>query len=520
MRTFVEVPFYLINGVDTYNPPLSGAELKFSRLKNFQPRRNRLSTVNGFEPQSTLNATGGILAIGSYTEPIEQISSLYAFSKTSVYVYNFLSNTFTAAPIYTDFNNDDERYVLIPWYDKLYATKLNSDTISLSAGAATVYSSIPAGRYGVCSNSHLMFANISTPGGKFPSRVQWSDLYNPTNFVIDTDSEADYFDLEESDGECTGLSYQRGNTLVYSRSNIWIASYSNGKYNFDVLYSGIGNVYHHAQVRVKEIDFFIGEDGIYTVDGLQLKSVGDPIWAFFSGDVANDWTLPVVGTVDAAHYEVFWTYTNKSGTKWQIVYNFKEDKWSDRDPQGEVCRYRFTKPVRGFQTIDSFSTMIDGGADSVKIIDGSWQFTTFFGKEFIGCEDGNVYQTSTTKFQKADETSLVSEFETFDMFFDKAEHVKEFNKLVLQFARTGSPTLRIATCVRQYLSDPVVWSDWLNVASDIDSATSFYSTTLFVGKFIRFKLQVTNTDENHLKELYLLSLFVQNVEQTDEVEEE
>lgn len=518
MRTFTEVPYYLTNGVDTYNPPISGTELKFQRLRNFQPRRNRLATVNGFALQSTLNASGGIVAIGSYTEPIGLFSSVYAFSPTSVYAYDFQNNQFSASPFYTSFVNDAERYVLIPWYDKLIASKLGSKTVALSAATAQVYSSIPAGRYGICSNSHLMFANISTPGGRFPSRVQWSDLYAPFNFTIDIDTEADYFDLEESDGECTGLSYQRGNSLIYSRSNVWIASYSNGKYRFDVLYSGIGNVYHHAQVRVKEIDFFIGEDGIYIIDGLQLKSVGDPIWEFFSNDVYNDLTLPVVGTVDSTNHEVFWTYTNTQGNKWQIVYNYKQDCWSDRDPQNELCRYKFVKPVRGFKTIDSFSTHIDGGADSARIIDGDWQYTTFSGREFIGCSDGNVYQTDKTKFQKADGTALVSMFETFDIFFDKTDHVKEFNKLILQYARSGAAGIRIAVCSRSFLSEDVVWSSWLNITSDLDASNSFFSTSLFVGKFIRLKLEITNTNANYAKELYLISAFVQNISQEDDVE--
>lgn len=520
MRSFIELPAYLNTGVDTYNPPLTGTDFKFCRLKNLQPRRNRLATLNGLSLSSSIGATGGILAIGYYTEPTNLFSTIYAFSPTSVYSYDFAIPGFSSTPIYSGFANDTERYVLIPWYDKVFATKLGNTTCSLSGGTVTPYPTLPAGRYGVCANSHMMFANISTPGGKYPSRIQWSDLYNPTNFTIDTDSEADYFDLEESDGECTGLSYQRGNVLAYSREQVWLGTYASGKFTFQPLYNGIGNVYHYANVRVKEIDFFISEDGIYLIDGLQLKSVGDPIWKFFEDDVVNDLNSPVVGAVDSKNYEVFWTYTNKLGAKWQIVYNYKEDKWSDRDPQNELCRCRFKKPIRGFMTIDSFSTMIDGGVDSARIIDGSWQFYQFSGKEFIGVSDGNVYSIDETKYVKADNSSIVSEFETFDMFFDKADHVKEINKKLLQFAKTNTVNMKLAVAVREYLSEDLVWSAYRDVDTTVSDSTSFFIHDLGVGKFIRFKVQITNSTVGCVKELFLASLFVQRVEQNDGVEEQ
>lgn len=519
MRRFQELPAYLTNGVDTYNPPLTGADFKFCRLKNLQPRRNRLATLNGLSLVSSIGATGGIKAIGSYTEPTNLFSSVYALSSTSVYLYDFAVSGFSTSPIYTSFKADSERYVLIPWYDKLFVTKLDNTTCSLSAGSITTYPTLPAGRYGVCANSHMMFANISTPSGKYPSRIQWSDLYNPTNFTIDTDSEADYFDLEEADGECTGLSYQRGNVIAYSREQIWQGSYSSGKFTFQPLYSGIGNVYHYANVRVKEIDFFIADDGIYLLDGLQLKSIGDPIWNFFQNDIVNDLNTPVVGAVDSKNYEVFWTYTNTLSAQWQIVYNYKEDKWSDRDPQGELCRCRFKKPVRGYKTIDSFSTMIDGGVDSARIIDGSWQFYQFSGKEFIGVSDGNVYSIDETKYVKADNSSIVSEFETFDMFFDKADHVKEINKKLLQFTKSNAVSMKLAVAVRETLSETLTWSTYRDISTEVGDSTCFFISDLGVGKFVRFKVQITNSTAGCVKELFLASLFVQNIETNDEVDE-
>ena len=524
MRKHVELPYPLGAGVDTYNPPYVNTDVRFLRLHNVQPRRNRLFTARGLDTIQELEATGGIVAFASYTEPTSLYSSLYALSPTSVFSFDFQSTEFNAAPIYTNFANDHERYVIVPWYDRVYVSKLNSGTVKLQGNVATLITGIPAGRYGLCSNSHLMFANISTPSGNYPNRVQWSDLYEPEDFIIDTDSQADFFDTEQADGECTGLSYQRGSNVLYVREAIWIGQFNSatGKYKFEPLYTGIGNLYHHAVVRVKELDFFISKDGIYALDGLQLRTVGDAIWEFFKNDITTDLTKPVYGTYDANNHEVFWTYLNKSSVYSQIVYNYKEEKWSTRGTRGELTRLQLDTPVRGYTVIDSYSDLIDSSFGSTHLIDGDWQYTSYAERELIGGTDGNIYKISSTNFAEVDETPIGCVIETTDFVFAKVEHTKEFHKAILQHTKVGTPVINLEIAVRNNLSQTLTWSTPVSVDNIVGNGVSFFFRNLGAGKFIRFRLTITNTTvdsvANAVDELYLLSLIMVSMTEDDDVD--
>lgn len=395
-----ELPYVVNLGVDTYSPALSAKDLKFCRLSNIQPRLNRLITANGLHAlqelagasSSSSGSTSSIqvLAFASYTHPTSLYSGLYAITNTSVYAFDFTTSEFGATPIFTGFPDNTDQYSVVPWFDCVYVTKLGL-TVKLAALTATIVTTMPSARYAMASSGHMMMANIRSPSGKLPNTIINSDLYLPERFVIDTDSEADYFEMEASDGEITGLSYQRGNNLIYTRKSIWLATYRNGKYTYDPLFSGIGNVYHGAQVRVKEVDMFIGDDGIYVIDGLQLRSIGDPIWTFFKSEVfVTSLASYVTGRVDQNNFEVSWTYPRENKAPWSIVYNYKEDKWSDRDPQDISASVHFDAPLRGFAVINSFSDVINSGAISANMIDGEWQYTTYGLKDLYGTLGGVI----------------------------------------------------------------------------------------------------------------------------------
>ena len=500
-----ELPYVVNVGVDTYSPPISAKEFKARSLKNLQPRLNRLIAATGLTELQTI-AGQQIMAYASYTHPTSLYSGLYAITRTRVYVFDFATLLFRTTPIYSGFTDNGDGYAVVPWFDCVYVTKLGV-TVKLAADVVTVMTTMPSARYAMASAGHMLMANISTPGGEFPNTVINSDLYLPERFVIDTNSEADFFEMESPDGELTGLSYQRGNNLIYTRNSIWIATYSNGLYKFDPLYTGIGNSYHGAQVRVKEIDMFISDDGIYVIDGLQLRSIGDPIWSFFSNDIAVTSLFDYVrGRVDAKNFEVSWTYPRAGGALWSIVYNYKEDKWSDRDPQDILTGIRFAVPLRGFRTIDSFSDIIDSGTISSYIIDGAWQYTTYSIRDLFGTTTG-VIGTAQGSAEEVSEAPIVVELESFDLYYEETDEVKEISKIVIQFKELGTAPVQLQVATRHTQSEDLVWSAPVALTRE-NNETAFYFRNLGVGKFIRFKFTCSNTAENALQELYTISPFL------------
>ena len=500
-----ELPYVVNVGVDTYSPPMSSKDFKALRLKNLHPRLNRLIVMSGLTTLQTLTGQS-VLAFASYTHPTSLYSALYAITKTSVYVFDFSTLLFNTTPIFSAFTNNLDSYSVVPWFDCVYVTKLGT-TIKLAASVATVMAEMPSARYALASADHMMMANVKSPGGDFPNTIINSDLYLPERFVIDTDSEADYFEMEVSDGEVTGLSYQRGNNLIYTRISIWIATYSNGKYKYEPLFTGIGNVYHGAQVRVKEVDMFIADDGIYAIDGLQLRSIGDTIWEFFKNDIVVTSLFDQVrALVNPSKFEVSWTYPRADSSLWSIVYNYKEDKWSDRDPQDILTSIRFSVPLRGFQTIDAQSSIINTGTISSYMIDGAWQYTTYSVKDLFGTSTGLIgYDNGST--QENDGSTIMAELESFDLYFEETNEIKEVAKLVVQFKELGTAPLQLQVASRHNISEALTWSAPISLTRT-PRETAFYFRSLGVGKFLRFKLSCSNTATNALLELYTLSPFL------------
>ena len=127
--------FKLTEGIDAYNPELVAEELTFFYLNNLEPRLGRLMTTRGyatFQAFVSLGTSMSFVGFAYYQLSNRRFVNLYAFTKTSVYWFDFENNQFLTTAIYTGFNNSDQPYVFIPWYDALYVTKLGSSILNSS----------------------------------------------------------------------------------------------------------------------------------------------------------------------------------------------------------------------------------------------------------------------------------------------------------------------------------------------------------------------------------------------------
>lgn len=522
-----ESVFKLGIGVDTYNPDIAdGLSLKFKRLKNVQPERGRLQTPGGLSLLQTItDEAKTIRGFGFYTVPTSQFTSLYALSDSSIYGFNFATSLFSVTPLYSSFPDTTEAFAKTPWLDALYVTKRFGSLLKVQNNVVTTISDAPAGRYMIISDSHLMLANLTQGSTEYPVRIRWSDLYAPESFAVSPSSEADFFELSPDDGEVTALSYQRGITLAYTRDKIWTGRYfpssdgsSPGRYKFEVLFPGVGNIYHEAQIRVKEVEFFIGPDNFYKLDGFQLSEVGDEIWDFFQATVADsNFQDPVIAVRDADSDSVSWVYDHKDGYKWSVVYNYKENKWSDRDPQEIVSSVSLQFPVRGYLSYDDLDISYDDIDDTYPpapaTYSGNWQFLSTAVRTLFGGSDGRVFvPSSPSSYVKHDDSSFSCEMETFEFDFEELQKIKEVNKLKLVFScrdgdilSTSDLVLRVGT--RKHRVDPVVWSEPVAIIDQLAGETVFHFRKDGVGKLLRFKLSWTNNTVFAITELVKLSLF-------------
>lgn len=494
---------YALNaGVDTYNPPIVGTALQFVNLLDLEPRLNRLFTSRGFSQFQDLSDP--ILGFGHYSLSNYRFSNFYAFSKTSIYRFDFSAEEFDETPIYSGFPSTNDPYVVLPWYNCLYVTKPGAKYVKVAAKTATEVADAPSARYGIIANSHAYLGNISDQSSRNFLQLRWSDLDAPESFDYDPEqSEADFFDLEPPSFEITGISYQRGSPLAYTESVIWIGQYDGfpGSFSHRPLFPGLGSIFHNSVVSFKEIDYFIGPDNIYRLNGFQVESIGDQIWERFINDVKIESTTIVPGYINARKDQVFWVYKRNDDSFHSIVYNYKENKWSERDPQ-QLTAWIDTPRVifRGFDVIDDISDTINDVDDLIDDPNAGYPLVL---PQLAGA--GGVVAEPDGQYLKLDGTAFEHTFETFDLHFDNVEEVKEFTKVVLEFTGSGLPEIKLELGTRDAQHDDLTWSDPIQVVV-LRKAWSFFFRTESVGKFIRFRFTWGNDATNYVDDLRLVSI--------------
>lgn len=507
MSSWSPAIFPLVNGVDTYNPPISSEELKFLYLDNLEPRLGRLYASLGHTLVQSLG-NNQVVSFGMYHLSNRLGSQFYAFTATKVYWYDIAAGTFNTTPIYSGFASSTDPYVILPWYDCLYVTKKGQPLVRLQYKTATVITGGINARYGVIANGHAYLGGAGDSISNQLARIRWSDLDDPESWEINTnESESDFFDLEPEERQITGISYQRGRTLVYSEDSIWAGTYIGfpGGFRHEPLFPGIGNIFHHSVIRAKEIDYFIGKDNIYALNGLQLIPIGDEIFERFINDVTITSDTVVQGYLNTRKSQVFWVYSSssRSGTMWEIVFNYKENKWSERSAQ-KVSAF-FDSPrtiIRGYTAIDEIATDID---DVATMIDALEAITRTIPQLCCSNSAPSVYdicsfETTQTPYISSTECLL----ETFDFYVDDFMKFKEVMKVVFELTKSGSPTPYFYVGTRKNLTASVTWSSAIAVSS-LESAESFFVRAEGVGRYIRFRLRFENSG-NYISQLHLMSV--------------
>lgn len=523
MSTFIKKSFRTASGVDAYNPDIVAEELAFFYLDNIEPRLGRLVASRGYalfqNLAATLAAQDVLIGFAFYQLSTRDYVNLYVFSKTSVYWFDFSTSLFYTTAIYTGFPSSLDPYVFLPWYDALYVTKLLAPYVKLERKTATVISGVPSARYGLVANSHAFLGGVNDGVTSQLARTQWSDLDAPESFGIDVEaSEADFFDLEPDSREITGLSYQRGSVVVYAQNTIWLASYVGfpGGFRHDPIFPGVGNVFHDAVVRAKDVDFFIGPDNFYALNGSQLVPIGDPIYERFINDVymspvAGVAPLSVRGYHDPRKRQVFWVYSSRSQSfaMWSVVYNYGENKWSERDPQD--IRGWFDAPrvaMRGYDAIDDVSTIINSASG---LIDDPTAGYPVVLKQLAGCgqkvgaQETYALTTSSATIVKLDGSSFAYKMETVDFLGEDFAEFKEYHQANILLTRFGTPTIYVEVGIRTDQSSSFSWSDPIELTT-LDGSTLFPFRAQGVARYLRFRFTWTAANNSYVNDIRVLSI--------------
>jgi hypothetical protein len=509
MSEHVTRTFELTSGQDTYSPAVSSTELKFSLLQNVEPRLKRLRMSTGFTSFQDLGVAEPVYGFGMYTNQ-NGASEFYAFTKTKIYRFDFNTSLFDTTPIYSALPSTTDAYVVLPWYDCLYLTKPGAGYLKLAGSGVTVIDAALSAKFGVIAASHSHLANITSSDGTGQLRTKWSDLDLPESFDINpASSEADFFDIEPPGIRITGETYQRGTPLIYLESAIWRAEpigYPGG-FITKPMFPGLGCIFENAVISHNELDFFIGADNFYVLNGTQPIPIGNDIWETFIADVKSDGTAVVRVFKDTRKNQICWVYTNTSDNLWSVVYNSKENKWCERDPQ-EVVSF-FDAPrigVSGIATFDDFGVLDTFNAETASWNDaGKTDLVVLNQLAGISFANGILTKPLDTFKRKYAGAQFAGVAETFDFFFDDVTEVKEFLKFTITFTGGGSPAPVIEISSRDRLSQADDWQAAV-LSESVDDTYSGYFRAAGVGKFVKFRILIDNTDTDYITDLLFFSL--------------
>lgn len=417
-------------GIDTYEPASAATkELRFNRLVNLEARKGGLQVSRGISRITNINEK--FHSFHHYTSAANT-TYLYAFSDTGLYKWDATTSNFNTTPLATFTANLGEPWATVGIADGLYFTRHGVPLQVVVNGTITSVNTYEA-RYAVNAHDHLLLANFNETSGAYV--VRWSDLYDFTNFTPATTNEADEYTFNSSHGEITGLSLQKDVVYVYTEKSVFTVTYVGmpDKYVLSPLFTDLGCRFHHSVISYRDVDYFIGDDNFYKVEGTLLTPIGDKVWDFFKNSCASfSYGTEVRGVVDSERDRIGWLYTRiydptypnglRASKKYWVWYNYKEQRWWSEEADF-ISLYKPNKRLYFYDTIDAQTKTIN---TETRLIDGLWQASAFlYDGGLFGGEDKAIYSADTGYDGKT------LHFETAEIHLDSPTSTKTLTKVSL-----------------------------------------------------------------------------------------
>ena len=217
---------------------------------------------------------------------------------------------------YTLASNNSEK---IQYYD------VNSSTDFADLAAAA-----PVAKYITIVRDFVVGANIG--GGTYPSRVQWSDINDPTDWTSGSASQSDYQELPDG-GDITGITGGEFG-IVFLEKAIVRMSYIGSPlfFQFDTISRNVGCIEGGSIAQYGGISYFLSDDGFYSCNGQQVIGIGaEKVDRYFFSNANIGNINSISAAVDPERNLVIWNYTTVSGNRALLIYNFETQKWCEAD---------------------------------------------------------------------------------------------------------------------------------------------------------------------------------------------
>jgi hypothetical protein len=209
--------------------------------------------------------------------------------------------------------------------EKIQYYDVNSSTLFADLAAAA-----PVAKYVTVVRDFVVGANIGA--GTYPTRVQWSDINDPTDWTAGAASQSDYQDLPDG-GDITSITGGEFG-IVFLEKAIVRMSYIGSPlfFQFDTISRNIGCIEGGSVAQYGGITYFLSDDGFYSCDGQNVIGIGaEKVDRYFYSNANIGDIDSISAAVDPERNLVIWNYTNVSGGRSLLIYNYETKKWCEAD---------------------------------------------------------------------------------------------------------------------------------------------------------------------------------------------
>ena len=208
--------------------------------------------------------------------------------------------------------------------------KIQSFDVNSSTAFADVSSDAPIAKYITAVRDFVVAANIGA--GTTPNKVQWSGINDATTWTTTATSQSDYQIIPDG-GDITGVVGGEFG-IVFLEKAIVRMSYIGTPliFQFDTISRNVGCIEGNSIAQYAGTAYFLSDDGFYATNGQTLTGIGsEKVDRYFFNNANIADIDSISAAVDPERNLVIWNYTNVSGSRSLLIYNFETQKWCEAD---------------------------------------------------------------------------------------------------------------------------------------------------------------------------------------------
>jgi hypothetical protein len=192
----------------------------------------------------------------------------------------------------------------------------------------------PRAKYCTLYNGHLVFGYTYESSTAYPKRLRWSAHEDVENWTVSLTTQCGYQDIQDADGDMTGIARVGSSLALFFENSITIAYYSGYPYTLGYAvnkYSDVGAL-PNTMISVGDKCYFWSNHGIHELSEAGIVDVGLGVRNTVLSSLDQGYIYRITRHHDIKHGLIWWSYTStqaSAGTPDRIlIYNYRLKKFS------------------------------------------------------------------------------------------------------------------------------------------------------------------------------------------------